>query len=538
MSDAIMPPVDERFYSPEKRRRFHLVGLTLLLSVIALHFLLTSRIQKSLAEHQDGVWFEYADAKAAVQWRGDIWFPAVAVSNPNQMFTSETRRHLVHMKDRRPAEVCSLGAGQSWLMPREDELWIFSSDGVSFFNGETIQRIQAATPPDSDGPPILWDEKPTFITRAGNAVSIKTLEDKEWRELASFSLQGDITTIVPELRLSAIGDALAIFYRHGKDIFAQVGLPAGPVDPLTWRKVTQTSGPWAAAAIDGKLHLLTFQTKGSPTEGAVVLHRYDNDNWSESTLQEIQFPLSSIGAFSNDKVHVLYQSVPWMLTLLTIDNGVITEGDQFGRFFEISDPEIYLILIGEAFSALLAILLVVSFWGMMITSRPPIYTLMGPPVMFASIPRRALALLLDAILLFAPFVTGLIFLWRAFSNIESPGIAAVVAVPLVFGGLLWAAIGVLVLSFAQGRYGRTFGKWLLGIRVVTLELRPAGFWRSLLRTFFLIPDAWLSFTVAIALVAYSRHWQRLGDLFTRTIVIRDIPQPTNLAHIQSEQVKS
>jgi uncharacterized RDD family membrane protein YckC len=536
MSDILPQPMDERFYTPEKRKRFYLVGMTLLLSVIAMHFLLTNRIQRTLKEQGSaGVWFEYADGEAAVSWRNEIWFPAVAISDPTQWPSPESKRRLVRIEEGRPREICGLGAGQSWLMPRDDGLWIFSPDGVSLYDGEAIKRIQASEPPASDGPPVLWEGKPTFITHAGGAVSIRSLEDKEWRETASFTINVDAEKSPPELRLLVAEDALFVLIRDKKEIYAYSGVPTGAVDLKTeWRKVADTDGPWTAGAHDAKPYLLTFQIGEKQVGGAILLHTLQDGEWTETKLHEVPVPLSSMGASSNGDLRVLYQSVPWTLNLLTVADKSVTNARQLGRFFELTDPEIYLVLIGEAFSALLAVLLVVSFWGMMTSSRPPVYTLMGPPVLLASLPRRALALALDATLLLGPFGAGMLLLWSTFSNIEtSPGMTAVIATPLVLGGLLWAAVGTLLLVFAQGRYGRTFGKWLLGIRVVSLELRPCGFWRSSLRTLFLVPDSWLSFTVAIALVAYTRHWQRLGDLFSRTIVIRDLPQPTNLAYIQS-----
>jgi uncharacterized RDD family membrane protein YckC len=83
-------------------------------------------------------------------------------------------------------------------------------------------------------------------------------------------------------------------------------------------------------------------------------------------------------------------------------------------------------------------------------------------------------------------------------------------------------------SFAEGRWGTTPGKWLLGIRVVGTDLAPCGLARALMRNALKFVDGFFNFLVGILLVAFTPEWQRVGDLAARTLVIR-VPEPRNSA---------
>ena len=76
-------------------------------------------------------------------------------------------------------------------------------------------------------------------------------------------------------------------------------------------------------------------------------------------------------------------------------------------------------------------------------------------------------------------------------------------------------------SYLEGRFGKTPGKWLVGIRVLGTDLRPCGFGRALLRNLLTFVDGFFNFLVGVLLVALTENWQRLGDLAARTIVVAD-----------------
>lgn len=70
--------------------------------------------------------------------------------------------------------------------------------------------------------------------------------------------------------------------------------------------------------------------------------------------------------------------------------------------------------------------------------------------------------------------------------------------------------------------GRTIGKFVAGVRVVTLEAGPIGFREAFIRSIFQIVDLLASFgALAVVTAMLTSRSQRLGDLAAGTFVIRD-----------------
>jgi uncharacterized RDD family membrane protein YckC len=185
----------------------------------------------------------------------------------------------------------------------------------------------------------------------------------------------------------------------------------------------------------------------------------------------------------------------------------------------------WLILIPQVLPMLLSLLLALLLTQQMRRHRVQDYVVFGTRRAFASLWQRALAQLVDLVPLGAGFVLPAAWMWRMFSDPESL-VEKSPLFPLWFFGLFVAAslIALLVLvafSYLEGRFGKTPGKWLLGIRVLGTDLQPCGFGRALLRNLLTFVDGFFNFLVGVLLVALTEKWQRLGDLAARTIVVVD-----------------
>ena len=87
---------------------------------------------------------------------------------------------------------------------------------------------------------------------------------------------------------------------------------------------------------------------------------------------------------------------------------------------------------------------------------------------------------------------------------------------------MWVG-GILILSVMEGLWGITPGKWLCGIRTLRTTLRPCGVLRAFARELLVYIDSvflmiWLP---GVLLIAFTPHWQRLGDLTADTVVVLD-----------------
>lgn len=121
---------------------------------------------------------------------------------------------------------------------------------------------------------------------------------------------------------------------------------------------------------------------------------------------------------------------------------------------------------------------------------------------------RVIAFIIDMVL-----VSVLWLLFVLIFNAQGPEIALFFFLPLtVF--LCYYFFAELLMD------GRTLGKKVMGLKVVRLDgerLTPGDL---LLRTFFLLPDAWFSLGIpAILLINTSSKAQRLGDMVAQTVVI-------------------
>ena len=83
----------------------------------------------------------------------------------------------------------------------------------------------------------------------------------------------------------------------------------------------------------------------------------------------------------------------------------------------------------------------------------------------------------------------------------------------------WAALAVLMLFmlFRDGIRGRSVGKYLLGLRLVTPRGEGCGLWRSFARNFPLIVPGWNLLEVILVLAGKPRT----GDRIARTSVTEE-----------------
>jgi len=142
---------------------------------------------------------------------------------------------------------------------------------------------------------------------------------------------------------------------------------------------------------------------------------------------------------------------------------------------------------------------------------------------FASLIQRAIAQIIDSIVLFGPLIVFGFFAMSSVFDMEElflkgpSGIYTVLGV--ILGGLLWVVVCLVAFSFSEGKWGGTPGKWATGNRVLGTDFMPCGFGRALVRNLLKIVDGFFNFMIGIILVALSENWQRLGDMAASTVVI-------------------
>lgn len=116
--------------------------------------------------------------------------------------------------------------------------------------------------------------------------------------------------------------------------------------------------------------------------------------------------------------------------------------------------------------------------------------------------------------------------WSVLSNWGlSPDNEDVLPPPRVLGWWALSIGGAAAYSaLAEMTTGRTLGKRLLGLRVVSERGVPAGLWQLLIRNLMRVLELLPHFWVFALLTVVSRNRQRLGDIVARTIVVRALEQ--------------
>lgn len=84
--------------------------------------------------------------------------------------------------------------------------------------------------------------------------------------------------------------------------------------------------------------------------------------------------------------------------------------------------------------------------------------------------------------------------------------------------LFWLCAWFTYVVVAQGRYGQTFGKYLVGVVVTTTDGEACGYREAAVRELVRVGDL-LSLNLVGSLVKVGRRRQRLGDLAAGTVVV-------------------
>jgi uncharacterized RDD family membrane protein YckC len=222
---------------------------------------------------------------------------------------------------------------------------------------------------------------------------------------------------------------------------------------------------------------------------------------------------------------LLSEGLPGSLRLAEVADGRVIRSARKPASFPFGSNMMPFMMIPQLLPILLSLILAFLLTAQMRRHRVQDYVFGGARRTFASLWQRAMAQLVDLVPFIAGFLLPMVSMWKVFSDPEIL-LESGPSFPLWFFGLfiasfLWGLLVLAAYSYLEGRWGKTPGKWLLGIRVLGTDLRPCGFGRAFLRNLLTFVDGFFNFLVGALLVALTENWQRLGDLAARTIVVVD-----------------
>lgn len=136
----------------------------------------------------------------------------------------------------------------------------------------------------------------------------------------------------------------------------------------------------------------------------------------------------------------------------------------------------------------------------------------APAQQYAGVGSRFLALLLDGIIIGIVFGIINAILGTALKN----GLAAALG---AIGGIEGLLVFVYYL-YMEASQGGTFGKKILGLRVVKEDGSPISWSESLIRNLLRIIDGLFVYLIGAILIWTSPRKQRLGDRAAHTVVVK------------------
>ncbi len=541
--DAPVVEPTRGYLSVESKRRFTIVagilGAVFFLAQVVLPMLVMFLVMMPM---MTGSALATADLDQAALWQGELWFTERTAKvnwrdpESTKMQAALKRLRLVDLEPVGPSIALELGKNDlsPALLPVGGRLWLIGADRVQYYENGTLTPLSGGSRPARASRPFVYQERPAVIT-IGKSPTLATLIAEggraEWtsREfpLGLSAESGSLST----LQAVEVNGRLHLFAELCTEEPAQCTLNYRQPEHEKWVALVEEAcscASWNAIAL-GPIPavVVSDQQKNRDEQLAVITVTEGVPRRQHIDLKTKRSSWSRWRAFALEGRLVLAsEGMPGSRTLAEVADGQVVRSVTKAGSFPFAPNMMLFMFIPQTLPLVLSLDLALILTGQMRRHRVSDYVLDGSRRRFASLWQRALAQLVDAVPLVAGFMLPMLWMWRMFSSpeefIEERGFAFM----LWFFGLFAAAFvcGFLVLvaySYFEGRFGKTPGKWLLGIRVLGTDLQPCGFGRALLRNLLTFVDGFFSFLVGALLVALTENWQRLGDMAARTIVVVD-----------------
>jgi len=418
-----------------------------------------------------------------------------------------------------------------WLLPAPKRLWIVSRDAVGWLGAGGLELTRVAPTSPVTSKPFLWLGRPSLVAETPSGPALFSFEDGAWTNRFPVDLgvlEGAVG--VTDIRVTAGDEDSWFFLATPEGLLAGRGLAALAVgDSLLL--VTETAVKddlglnWAVATAGGEPLVVTARSASGRAE--LAGYRRAGGTWSRYFAIEIGLP-GIVGAFPDDRdpqrLLVACQGFPGSLTVWEVVDGAVLGKTRLGGTpFEAGWLSGWQ-LANYALGFLVPVLAVLLLAPLLERHRIAAFRFDGREAAdeFASLPRRGLAKGIDGLIALLPLGLAAAPLLGSYLDVEQTVGESLQDLGTYFGVVfVWSAFCLLLFSFLESRGGRSPGKRVAGIRVVTVDGGRVPLGRALLRNLLLIADGAFGFLVGIALISLLPRWQRLGDLAAKTLVVRD-----------------
>ena len=496
---------------------------------------------------------------SSIIWNDEVW--ALVMSGPPQvpgiapargnMATRSVSSRLIAF-DRQTGKMRETGITLSpsplGMILINDQLWGVAETVVYRIDGDKPVPRHPTRLLMNPSKPFNREGRPAVIDRNRSDVfSLLTFQDGEWVDEGLVDVPASAVPspwFPSELRIVSNQKVMFMFFSENQTIQFREGLslvsasdPASALRPdnqqppafatnlpmrsAGWKTtpiVNNWGSSWEVTFIKDELwaHSLTSPYNSS----AVQQYHYQNGSWLCTTPMHPPL-MQSFGVVGGESGYLVTDD----LRLLSIDGSTFQQVTSGVPLSERLRTVLKLFGFLSCYLLSVGMLVLGTTWLMKIHRRSDY--LFGKRTMTqASILRRAIARGIDLLITVFPSVFWLSVLVESQVQIEqqsaSMGITNLFLIVSASILAMWIA-GILVLSAMEGIWGITPGKWLCGIRTLRTTLRPCGFLRAFARELLVYIDSifLMTWLPGVLLIAFTPHWQRLGDLTADTVVVVD-----------------
>jgi len=524
-----IPPAGYR--SESSRRRFTLtaglVGFVFFIIQAAAPFFLIMAIAGTFLGFEAGRqdWPHLWDA---VYWEGSLWYLQESVPRRMLPRLEATLQQLNPQRKDGPQVMASAFLEDPHLLAGSDRLWIISPEDVRHFREGRLTVVNVGWRLGDISAPFLLEGNPAVFEQRPAGVALTVFRDGQWVRGSHFRLPGPEEGIpaISRLRVVPCGGRYHLFMRMGDTLYHREGLPEGvAAEEEGWEPVVNSNSPVTAACLENKPTV--FQERPELYRDVLASFQKGERGWAprgDLALRSWRAEIGVVPTGRGSDIFVLSSGGRGGIGVSEVRDGRMEErGAHFPGETSLKTGQVLqLILLVAGGYLLLPIFLAFILSGMMSRWRVGQYREGSTAVPFASLWRRALAEVIDALVLGGPMLAGYLkmmgpFLFPSRGRIPSNPLPSIL---LMLAGLAWAVMGFVIFSFLDGKFGATPGKWVTGIRVRGTDLKPCGFVRGLVRNLLKVVDGFFNFIVGLMVTALSENWQRVGDMAARTVVVR------------------
>jgi uncharacterized RDD family membrane protein YckC len=457
-------------------------------------------------------------------WAGKVWYPQYQITPEKSEPSTASLMTLPANPSKKPEHVADLPLGLPWLLADQDRLWVIASKGVGYFQNGRFTAYPDVQQLGDFTRPFLHNGSPAIIEDRPEGLRLMVFRNNAWKKELDFEIfSNERLCCVDHLQLLSEAGKVHAFLKYKETIYYRNDLFGASDDSRNpWQAVAPAGSAWTSLILGGNPVVFIHQGNGN---AAINGYRKIGDRW-EAFVSYPQFIVTSIGAFPTEQpggITLVTEVFPGSLKRISINGEKITAETKYGDDFPFPKGFMALMMVPQGLTMLMPLILAVIFSALMHKHRIMYHETTSARKPYASLTRRAFAQIIDAIIMILPLIFLWVILMSSFFGADDPfyfmqaGFLKIISI--FIGVFLWMLLCIIIFSVMEGRLGYSPGKRLLGIRVLGTDLQLCGFWRALVRNLLMFVDGFFNFMVGIMVVALTEHWQRIGDMAARTVVV-------------------